>query len=42
MHECEEKSSKVDNNRILVVDECEIAGDGCECVEKDGGHHLYE
>jgi hypothetical protein len=26
----------------LVVDECEIAGDGCECVEKDGGHHLYE
>ncbi len=40
MHEDIEKSSQIDGDGWIVIDELELASDGIEGVHSDGSHHL--
>ena len=42
MHKSEEQSSKIDNNRILFIDDTEIGSNGIQSIEKDWYHKLRE
>lgn len=42
MHEYKEETAEIDDGRLLLIDDSEIAGDGGEGVDQESRHELDE